>query len=282
MRFSGSHATTYTYSDEVFLQPHKIRLRPRSDPGQFLREFSIRITPEPDGTTEALDAWGNNVTWAWFSGQTSKLEIVTSFVVDRLRVNPFDFIIPTLQGQTLPPAYPPDERSALGPYFVSEPGPRVRHLADAVAEAARGQVLDFASGLAERLHSECTMTVRPFGPPLRGQETLEKKEGSCRDLAVLYIEACRHVGIAARFVSGYVERHPIGMPRDLHAWAGVHVPGAGWRGFDPSQGLAVSTGHVTLATAAQWAGAAPVTGSFAGDGAKASLDSTIEFEVSDL
>src|SRR5581483_3721823 len=262
MRFSGSHRTTYTYSDEVFLQPHKIRLRPRSDPGQVLREYSIHFTPEPEGTTDALDAWGNHVTWAWFSGRTSKLEIITRFVVDRLRANPFDFVIPTPEGEAIPPAYAQDERAALGPYFSSEPGPGVVRLADAVAEAAGGRVLDFASTLAERLHEECRMIVRPTGSPMRGEDTLEQKEGSCRDLAVLYIEACRHVGIAARFVSGYVERHPFDAPRELHAWAGVYVPGAGWRGFDPSQGLAVANRHVTLATAGQPAGAAPVTGSF--------------------
>jgi transglutaminase-like putative cysteine protease len=241
----------------------------------------MRITPEPDGTTEALDAWGNNVTWAWFSGSTSKLEIVTNFVADRLRVNPFDFIIPTPQEQTLPPAYPKDERSALVPYFASEPGPRVRNLADAVAVAAGGRVLDFAMRLVERLHEECTMIVRPVGPAMRGQDTLEKREGSCRDLAVLYVEASRHVGIASRFVSGYVAHHT--GPRELHAWAGVYVPGAGWRGFDPSQGLAVSTGHVTLATAAQPIGAAPVTGSFTGsNGAQATLESAIDFDVEEL
>ena len=282
MRFTGTHRTTYTYSDEVFLQPHKVRLRPRSDPGQFLREFTLRIVPEPDGTTEALDAWGNNVTWAWFSGKTAKLEILTQFVAERLRVNPFDFVIPTPQGSTLPPAYASDERAGLVPYFSSEPGPRVRRLADDVAEAAHGRVLEFATTLAERLHSECTMIVRPEGPPMRGQDTLANREGSCRDLAVLYIEACRYVGIASRFVSGYVERRLPGEARELHAWAGVYVPGAGWRGFDPTQGLAVSTRHLTLATAAQPAGAAPVTGSFLGDGATATLESTIEFEVTDL
>jgi len=116
---------------------------------------------------------------------------------------------------------------------------------------------------------------------MRGQDTLANREGSCRDMAVLYIEACRHVGIASRFVSGYVERRPPGEPRELHAWAGVYVPGAGWRGFDPTQGLAVSNRHLTLATAAQPAGAAPVTGSFGGNGATATLESSIEFDVTE-
>ena len=279
MRFTGRHVTTYTYSAPVFLHPHKIRLRPRSDPGQYLREYSITIDPTPDGITESLDAWGNNVTWAWFSGTHDKLQITTTFIADRLRLNPFDFIVPTHEGATLPPAYPADERAALVPYFSSEAGPKVRRLAEDVAEKSGGMVVDFATALAERIQRGVRYISRPEGSPWRGQETLANGEGSCRDMAVLYIEACRHVGIAARFASGYVERHLEGEPRELHAWAGVHVPGAGWRGFDPTQGLAVSNGHITLATAANSSGAAPVTGTFLGQGIEATLDSHIELDV---
>src|SRR5207302_8272520 len=120
-----------------------------------------------------------------------------------------------------------------------------------------------------------TMIVRREGAPMRGQDTLANREGSCRDLAMLYIEACRYVGIASRFVSGYVDRRLPGEARELHAWAGVYVPGAGWRGFDPTQGLAVSTRHLTLAAAGQPARAAPVAGSVLGDGAKPALESNI-------
>lgn len=280
MRFTGTHRTTYHYSAPVFLHPHKMRLRPASSPGQTLHSFSMEMDPAPDGTTEALDAWGNHVVWAWFSGEHEKLEIRTRFVAERSRVNPFDYIVPTVEGSTLPPAYPSDERAALQPYFASEPGPKVRMLAEATAEQAGGQVVDFATALAERLCEDVKMIVRPEGAPMRGQETLAACEGSCRDMAVVYIEACRHVGVASRFVSGYVERHAEGEPRELHAWASVYVPGAGWRGFDPTQGFAVSTGHLTLATAASPSGAAPVTGTFIGtNGVEATLDSHIELEI---
>lgn len=125
------------------------------------------------------------------------------------------------------------------------------------------------------------MIVRPEGEPFSGEATLEQGRGSCRDYAVLYIEACRHMGIASRFVSGYVEERAEGEPRELHAWAGVYVPGGGWRGYDATQGVAVSTGHVTLAVAGQPAGAAPVTGRFSGDG-KAELSSSISLEIEEL
>lgn len=280
MRYTGKHVTTYRYSSPVFLEPHKVRLRPRSDPGQFLHSYSIAVSPAPAGMTEALDAWGNNVTWAWFSGTHDELEITTDFVVDRLRVNPFDYIV-TEEGMHIPPTYPTDERAALEPYFSADVDGAVRNLADEVARAAGGRIVDFAGRLAARIHEDSKVVVRPEGPPLPAGETLRSGEGSCRDLAVLYIEACRHVGIATRFVSGYVQRHTDGEPREMHAWAGVYVPGAGWRGYDPTQGLAVSSGHVTVATAASPAGAAPVTGSFRGSGVSSTLDSHIELDFDD-
>ncbi len=286
MRFEGTHVTTYRYSAPVFLEPHKVRLRPRSDPAQVVHEFSIDIKPQPAGITEALDAWGNNVTWAWFSGQHDTLEITTRFVAERVRVNPFDFVVPTTEGTLIPPTYPSDERTALDPYFHHEetwadPRSSVRKLADEIAESSGRRVVAFASELARRIHAECRVIVRPEGAPLAAEETLLAGDGSCRDLAVLYVDACRHVGIASRFVSGYVEARPVGEPRELHAWAGVYVPGAGWRGYDPTQGLAVSTGHVTVATAASPSGAAPVTGSFrASDVVQATLTSSIELDIS--
>jgi transglutaminase-like putative cysteine protease len=278
MRFWGTHRTTYTYSAPVFLHPHIIRLRPRSDPGQRLDEFAVDIDPTPDGMTEGLDAWGNTVIWAWFSGQHSKLEISTRFVVDRVRVNPFDYIVPTQEGSALPPVYASDEFSALIPYLNADGvGPAVQELAAKIA-ARSSNVVDFAGDLATEIQARSRMIVRPEGDPMPGEETLALGEGSCRDLAMLYVEACRHVGIAARFASGYVERLGIDGVRDLHAWAGIYLPGGGWRGYDPTQGLAVSNGHVTLAVAASPTGAAPVSGTFLGQG-EAHLDTIIKFDV---
>lgn len=279
MRYTGTHRTTYTYSNPVTLGPHKVRLYPRSDPGQYLRSFSISFDPEPDGTTEALDAWGNNVIWAWFSGLHDRLEITTHFDVDRLRLNPFDYIIPTTEGSWLPPVYAADDFEALAPYFYTQATPEVRAFADEVAQSASGRVVDFAAMLSDRIYNSCRMIVRPEGAPWTSDYTLQAGEGSCRDLAVLFIDACRHVGIASRFVSGYVAKRLPGEPRELHAWAGVYFRGAGWRGFDPTQGLAVSTGHVVLATAATPAGAAPVTGTFTDNGAFATLDAEVQFNI---
>lgn len=278
-RYRGTHTTTYTYSVPVSLQPHILRLYPRPDPGQIVHSSGVEIDPQPEGLTLGLDAWGNNVAWAWFTGEHERLEIVSRFDVERIRTNPFDFVVPS-EASTIPPTYATHIWPGLEHYIrQGDPGPSVRQLADDVSRRADGRVLEYAQELSREIGERCRMIVRPEGDPYSGEQTLSLGEGSCRDMAVLYVECCRHVGIAARFVSGYVEQRPEGEPRELHAWAGIYVAGAGWRGYDPTQGLAVTTGHVTLAVAGVSIGAAPVTGTFVNGGATAELHSTIEFEV---
>lgn len=277
-RYRGKHTTVYTYSEPVYLAPHTIRLRPRSGPGQLVHDYSIAIDPAPEGISPVLDAWGNNVEWAWFSGMHERLTITTTFDVERLRTNPYDYIVPSETAVKLPPTYAEHDQDALRPYLDrGVPGVGVCDLADLIASET-GNVLDFIEKLGVAIRDRVDLIVRPEGAAFNGQQTLAEGRGSCRDMAVLFIEACRHVGIAARFVSGYVEQHPEGEPRDLHAWVGIYVPGGGWRGFDPAQGVAVSTGHITLAVAGRPSGAASVTGSFMGN-ATSRLDTTIVFEV---
>ena len=282
-RFRGTHVTRYDYTEPVFLGPHVVRLRPRSDPGQKLHAFEISFDPEPEGVTGGLDAWGNNVTWAWFSGEHRRLEITTRFEAERTRLNPFDFVVLSPEGSELPPVYELDEELALEPFMHRRDiDPSVRELTEQVAEETNHKIIEFLSELSSRIHERCEMIVRPVGDPFPPEKTLAEGAGSCRDLTVLYIAACRHAGIASRFVSGYVEHRPEGEPRELHAWAGVYVPGGGWRGYDPSQGLAVSNGHLTCAVAASPKGAGPVSGMFrSSGGAQATLSAEVDLEVAE-
>jgi transglutaminase-like putative cysteine protease len=275
--FEGVHRTTYTYSDEVFLEPHTLRLQPRTDPRQAIRNFEVTLSPEPDGTTEGLDVYGNDVVWAWFSGTHSTLDISTSFAVETLRANPYDFIVPTLEAAKLPPVYPEADRSALFPYMAPLEDAPIE-LAQEVASSVDGEFVLFLRELAARIHASCKTIVRPEGDPWPALVTLASGQGSCRDLAVLFVETCRAAGVAARFVSGYTADEPSGK-RELHAWGAAYVPGAGWRGYDPSVGLAVSDRHVTLAAAATPAGAAPVDGRFRGSDVSSVLSSTIELKT---
>lgn len=279
MFFEGVHHTSYAYSDAVFIEPHTLRLRPRNDPRQTVHSFSIDVAPKPDGMTEGIDVYGNDVMWTWFSGMHATLDITTRFVVETLRENPYDYVVPSIEEATIPPAYPDTDRSILDVYRTPTSSGTVRAMADEVVEATGGDLVSFLRDLAARIHSNTTTIIRPEGDPFPAAETLASREGSCRDVAVLFVEACRHVGVAARFVSGYVSGEP-GQLGELHAWGAAYIPGAGWRGYDPTAGLAVSDRHVTLAAAASPAGAAPVDGRFRGTAVRSELTSEIELNAS--
>jgi transglutaminase-like putative cysteine protease len=236
--------------------------------------FALEISPRPGGMSECLDQDGNVITEAWFNGPVTELDVRSSFEVETRRENPFDFL------PNGPPAsYPEPLRSALAAYLESEQaaGP-VREWARAIAETDGGDTLTFLTALNQRLFETIEHVTRDDGPPHAPEITLSEREGTCRDVAVLFCAACRTMGIAARFVSGY-EREAALQPRAyMHAWAEVYLRGGGWRGYDPSQGLAVSTAHVAVAAAADPRLAAPVSGLYRGD-ARSEMEFAISMEV---
>ena len=125
----------------------------------------------------------------------------------------------------------------------------------------------FLIKLADRIHHEFQHVGRFEGEPMAPEQTLSGRSGACRDTAMLFVAACRSQGLAARFVSGYSIHHPPEVTEhELHAWAEVYLSGAGWRGYDPSLGLAVADGHLVLATAPDHRLAAAVTGTYRGTG----------------
>jgi len=260
MRISVVHSTVYRYDSAVHLEPHIFRLRPREDASQRLIDYAIEIRPRPAGEAPSLDQDGNAVLEAWFDTPTEQLSVRSSFQVETLRPNPFDFVL-------ISEAYDPPLRAALAPYLCA--GPPVEEI---LPDAAHP--LDFLSLLNARLYREIRAVVRDEGVPYPADVTLRRREGSCRDVALLFCAACRARGIAARFVSGYEQAAASGQGH-MHAWAEVYLPGGGWRGYDPSRGLAVSTGHVAVAAAADPSLAAPVVGSFRG-----AARSNMEFSIS--
>jgi transglutaminase-like putative cysteine protease len=141
---------------------------------------------------------------------------------------------------------------------------------------------DFLMHLADTIHHGFHHVGRPDGDPMTPEETLAGRSGACRDTAMLYVAACRSLGLAARFVSGYSMHHPPEVSEhELHAWAEVYLPGGGWRGYDPSLGLAVADGHVVLAAAPDHRLAAPVSGSYRGTGVASSMRYTVELRTAE-
>ena len=262
MRVAVVHTTVYRYSEPVQLEPHTFRLRPRDDAAQRLSQHSFSVAPLPAGRSQCLDQDGNVVVEAWFDHPTDSLSIESAFTVDTLRENPFDFLLRRSMA-TLPARYTEAVRAALVPYLATATD-AVSGFAAEVALGCGGETMDFLNALNQRLAGQFRYVERENGPPHEAEVTLKTREGSCRDLSVLFCQAARAMGLAARFVSGYACDANGESKTHLHAWSEVYLEGGGWRGYDPSAGLAVGAGHVALAAAADPRLAAPVTGTFRG------------------
>lgn len=281
MIFRVRHETVYRYSSDAGLEPHAVRLEPRNDPAQRVLEFQLEIEPTPVRISRALDAEGNSVSYAFFEGRAEELHIRTKLEAETLRDNAFDFLFLDPDQARLPFAYPDDHALAMEYRRTRGGSPTVDGLIrQARREGGEGTV-GFLTRLAESIPEHVRPAIRETGHPMSPEETLASDEAACRDLTVLYIECCRRAGLATRFVSGYQRGDPEHPRDDLHAWAEVYLPGGGWRGFDPTLGLAVADTHVSLAAAASPGGAAPVSGTFRGDGVTATMETKLDLDVSD-
>jgi transglutaminase-like putative cysteine protease len=269
MHYQIVHKTIYTYSQPITLEPHTIRLRPRSDGWQTLQDFALEVSPAPAGQSQIIDIDGNAAIKVWFGSQpTELLTIQTRSQVETHCTNPFNFLLEPWANK-LPIDYPASMRSQLQPYlqgYWSTAGidPVAIQLAQEIYHAQNGETVGFLTALNERIYQNCQQVIRETGAPLPPGVTWKEKSGSCRDSAILLMEVCRAVGLAARFVSGYQEGDPDASDRHLHAWAEVFLPGAGWRGYDPTHGLAVADGHIAVAASAVPQSVAPVKGGYKG------------------
>ncbi len=276
MKIDIHHQVTYRYSRPVFLEPFTIRLRPRCDYAQQLDMFDLRIDPPPAGRNELVDAHGNVVTHAWFDGLTEALNLEVRGAVNTLLTNPFDYLLEPSAAQKLPFDYPDPTAAALSACLKRQTADQiVGQLTERALDCAQGRTQAFLDALLSDINEHCEKIERHDGPPWSPQVTWDQQAGACRDLALLFIEACREVGLAGRFVSGY---HYVSPPPDqpqLHAWAEVYLPGAGWRGYDPSLGLVVQDQYIALAAGALPVEAAPTLGSYRGSG----VDSVLDFRV---
>ena len=278
MRFRVAHVTRYQYSGAAFLEPHTFRLLPRGGGSQRVFNYELILDPNPAGLTETLDAENNAVHFAWWENQTSSLAVNSSFEVETLRFNPYDFLLSDLSLATLPVAYPENVQPTLAPYTVRQnPDRSVYEFAKHIAQSVDWQTIPFLASLNRKLHTHVEHLVREEGAPQLPAETLATRTGACRDVAVVFIEACRAMGIAARFVSGYELLAASSDRAFMHAWAEVFLPGAGWRGYDPSRGLAVAENHVAVAAALLPASATPIAGTFRGNAVISSM--TFEIQV---
>jgi transglutaminase-like putative cysteine protease len=289
MQFSVEHSTTYTYSQPVVLEPHILRLTPRSDGQQRLQSLELQILPEPLGQSAVSDFEGNGAVKIWFAPQReSELVVTVRSQVETLCTNPFNYLLEPW-AQQLPFNYPASVLNQIQPYLVGSPwrssvDAEVAALAQEVSQAVNGNVSQFLTVLNQRIFGSCDYIFRELGAPFPAGYTWKHQRGSCRDLTVLFMEACRSVGLAARFVSGYqcLTDTPPEDGFHLHAWAEVYLPGAGWRGFDPTQGAgAVADRYIALVASVYPGDTMPVVGAFSqGNGAQSQMESTVIIHAS--
>jgi uncharacterized protein (DUF2126 family)/transglutaminase-like putative cysteine protease len=277
IRVALHHVTEYTYDRAVLLQPHVVRLRPAPHCRTPILSYSLQIEPKPHFLNWQQDPYSNYLARVVFPDQGRQLKVVVDLLAELTAINPFDFFLEP-EAERYPFRYEPVLARELTPYLEAEsPGPRLRTL---IGEMRRSQLrtVDYLVGINHHLQKTIRYIIRMEPGVQSCEQTLERASGSCRDSAWLLVQLLRNLGLAARFVSGYLLQLTADEPAldgpsgpahdftDLHAWAEVYLPGAGWVGLDPTSGLLAGEGHVPLACAADPITAAPITGSFAWDG----------------
>jgi transglutaminase-like putative cysteine protease len=281
MHFRIRHHTHYRYSHPVQLNPQELRFHPRDDGAQRVVDHQLNIIPTPVGRNDHLDLEGNRVTQVWFQEETDYFDIEVAMQVETLRRSAFDFVLAP-EAAVLPIDHEHDIICARAYLERIEPDDAVTAFAAELSLAVKRNTLTFLDRLNRQLFAEFAQTHRDTGAPQSPAFTLQSRRGACRDLAVLFVDCCRAEGIAARFASGYQKGDPRSERRHLHAWPEVYLPGAGWRGYDPTHGEAVADAHVTIAAAAHSRDTMPVSGVFSGAGASSTLDYTVEIQASEV
>ena len=265
------HLTHYKYDRPVHLQPQVIRLQPAPHSRTKVLSHSLRVTPDLHFVNIQQDPYGNFLTRFVFPEPVTELRIEVDLVADMTVYNPFDFFVEET-AETWPFEYPEDLRADLSIYRQSEPaGPLLRKFLEKLDRTPRNTVT-FVTELNTRVQQAISYIVRMEPGVWSPEETLANARGSCRDSSWLLVNILRHLGFAARFVSGYLIQlkpdvvaldGPAGTAHDftdLHAWCEVYLPGAGWIGLDPTSGLLTGESHVPLAATPHYRNAAPISG----------------------
>jgi uncharacterized protein (DUF2126 family) len=266
-----NHVTYYRYDRRVALGPQLVRLRPAPHSRTRILSYSLRVVPAKHFINWQQDPQSNYLARIVVPEKTDEFRVEVDLVAEMSVLNPFDFFLEP-QAEQFPFAYTREQQRELAPYLKKRRA--TRRFAAYLAQISREpmQTTNFLVALNQRLQGDIKYLIRMEPGVQTPEETLTNGSGSCRDSGWLLVQLLRHLGLAARFVSGYLIQlkpdvkaldGPSGTEvdfTDLHAWCEVYLPGAGWIGFDPTSGLLAGEGHIPLACSPEPSSAAPVSG----------------------
>jgi len=266
-----NHKTSYRYDRRVTLAPQIVRLRPAPHCRTPILSYSMTITPKNHFINWQQDPFSNYLGRLVFPEKTTEFQVEVGLVAEMIIINPFDFFLEPA-AENFPFVYEATLKPDLGPYLAIRPAGNLLEAYLAQIDRSPQQTIGFLVDLNRKLNRDIRYLVRMAPNVQSCEQTLDLGSGSCRDSAWLLVNILRHLGLAARFVSGYLIQltpdvksldGPSGPEADftdLHAWAEVYLPGAGWVGLDPTSGLFAGEGHIPLACSPEPQSAAPITG----------------------
>jgi len=266
------HNTTYKYDHLINMGPHVIRLKPAPHSRTKIHSYSLNIEPKEHFINWQQDPFGNYLARIVMHEKVKEFKVGVEVIAEMTVINPFDFFVEEY-AEKFPFQYVEQDIKELAPYFeITEDGPLLREWMKKPGRLKDLSIVDFLVAVNSALYKELEYTVRMEPGVFTCEETLQKKLGSCRDSAWLLVQTMRHLGLASRFVSGYLVQlradqkaldGPSGAENDftdLHAWCEVYIPGAGWIGLDPTSGLLAGEGHIPLCCTPAPSSAAPISG----------------------
>lgn len=271
IRVALNHVTHYRYDRLVELSPQVVRLRPAPHCRTPIHSYSMRVEPAEHFINWQQDAFANYQARLVFPHKTREFKVTIDLVAEMAVYNPFDFFLAP-EAESFPFSYADDLAAELAPYLVKrEMTPNFAAFVASIDRTPR-RTIDFLVELNQRLQQDIRYLIRMEPGVQTPEETLSLGSGSCRDTGWLMVQTLRQLGLAARFVSGYLLQltpdvkavdGPSGTEvdfTDLHAWCEVYLPGAGWIGFDPTSGLLAGEGHIPVACTPEPGSAAPISG----------------------
>jgi len=271
VRVALEHKTTYRYAKPVTMGPQVIRLRPAPHNRTPIHRYSLTLTPGKHFLNWQQDPFGNYLARVIVPDLTTEFSVTVDLVADLEAFSPFDFFLDP-SADEYPFRYDPGVRQELLPNLEVDPGSPILHEFIESLDRSRRRTVDFLVDANRRVSEAIKYLIRMDPGVQTPTETLTLRQGSCRDSAWLLVQVLRTLGIAARFVSGYLiqlepDQRPISGPQgptsdftDLHAWCECYIPGAGWVGLDPTSGLFAAEGHIPLAATPRPSSAAPIEG----------------------